>query len=530
MSKLPGRARRGGFVTTPHDASRSLTQLARASRRRKPWLTPHFGYALPLAPRLAAPSPAAWNNPVISVEKIGGTSMSSFADVLANIMLRNPERIYGRVYVVSAYAGVTNSLLEHKKTGEPGVYARFADGGDYAAALAVTTARLQEINAGLVPLGLDRARADGFLDKRMRELRAYLDSMRHVLASGYLRRGDVLLAAREMLAAVGEAHSAFNSVEILRQRGVPAHLMDLSGFDDDDPLTIDQRIHKSFQGVELERQVVVVTGYTKGIEGIMREFDRGYSEVTFSKIAVELGADEAVIHKEFHLSSADPKLVGTSNAVVVGRTNYDVADQLADVGMEAIHPKASKPMELAGIAIRLKNTFEPDHPGTLITKDYVGSQARIEVIAGSAQVTAIEIHDPLMVGAVGFDHGVMEIFRKHEISYILKATNANSITHVVWERSVTEGFLGELRAHYSVVSAVPSAMVCVIGTNIAFPGVLARATSALAENGININAVSQSLRQTNMQFVIERQDYARAVVALNTALCLHPPQPIEPKA
>jgi aspartate kinase len=449
--------------------------------------------------------------------------MSSFGDVLTNIMLRSPERIYGRIYVVSAYAGVTNQLLEHKKTGEPGVYAKFAEGGDYAAALAQTTARLQEINAGLVSLGLDRERADAFIERRMRELRAYLDSMRHVLASGYLRRTDVLLAAREMLAAVGEAHSAFNSVEILKAKGVRAHLLDLSGFDDDDPLTIDQRIHKSFLGVDLASQVVVVTGYTKGVEGIMREFDRGYSEVTFSKIAVELRADEAVIHKEFHLSSADPQLVGAGNAVVVGMTNYDVADQLADVGMEAIHPKASKPMELAGIAIRLKNTFEPDHPGTYITKSYVGREARIEVIAGSPAVTAIEIHDPLMVGAVGFDHGVMEIFRKHGVSYILKATNANSITHVVWEREVAAAFVDELRAHYSVVTAVPAAMVCVIGSNIAFPGVLARATAALADNGININAVSQSLRQTNMQFVIDRGDYKRAIVALNDALCINNP-------
>ena len=67
---------------------------------------------------------------MISVEKIGGTSMSAFEDVLRNIMLRDPKRVNGRVYVVSAYAGVTNQLLEHKKTGEPGVYARFAGGAD----------------------------------------------------------------------------------------------------------------------------------------------------------------------------------------------------------------------------------------------------------------------------------------------------------------------------------------------------------------------------------------------------------------
>jgi aspartate kinase len=460
---------------------------------------------------------------MISVEKIGGTSMSRFDDVLRNIILRDPKRVYGRVYVVSAYAGVTNQLLEHKKTGEQGVYAKFASGGDYAGALDVLTGKLKGINAELAPLGLDLELANGFLEKRMKALKAYLESMRHVLASGYLRRDSVLLAAREMLAAIGEAHSAFNSVEILKAKGVKAHLMDLSGFDDDDPLSIDERVHVSFQGVDIQTQVVVVTGYTKGVEGIMREFDRGYSEVTFSKVAVELEADEAVIHKEFHLSSADPEIVGPRNTVLVGMTNYDVADQLADVGMEAIHPKAAKPMELAGIAIRLKNTFEPDHPGTLITKGFVGKQARIEVIAGSAKVTAVEIHDPSMVGAVGFDLGVMEIFKQHGVSYILKATNANSITHVVWDKSITSAFIEELENRYEVVTAAPSAIVCAIGTNIAFPGVLARAAQALADSKINVNAVSQSLRQTSMQFVINRDDYKKAVIALNQALCLNPP-------
>jgi aspartate kinase len=180
-------------------------------------------------------------------------------------------------------------------------------------------------------------------------------------------------------------------------------------------------------------------------------------------------------------------------------------------------------MELAGIAIRLKNTFEPDHPGTLITKGYVGKQARIEIIAGSPKVTAVEIHDPLMVGTVGFDLGVMELFRKYGISYILKATNANSITHVVWDKVVTPAFLEELENTYEVVTVQPSAIVCVIGTNIAFPGVLARAAQVLAENRINVNAVSQSLRQTSMQFVVDRDAYKKAVAALNQALCLNPP-------
>jgi len=66
-----------------------------------------------------------------------------------------------------------------------------------------------------------------------------------------------------------------------------------------------------------------------------------------------------------------PGFSGDENCSPVGNTNYDVADQLADVGMEAIHPKASKPLEINNINLRIKNTFDPEHPGTLITKIYL---------------------------------------------------------------------------------------------------------------------------------------------------------------
>ena len=455
---------------------------------------------------------------LVSVEKIGGTSMSAFGDVLRHIMLYDKSRIYGRIYVVSAYSGVTNQLLEHKKTGEPGIYALFADGADYHAALDGLAVSLKKLNAGFAELGLPLDVADAFVDTRIGEVKKYLDAMHHVLASGYIRRQDVLLAAREVLASIGESHSAFNSVEILKANGVQALLLDLAGFHDDMAWSIDERIHNSFKGLDIERNVIVATGYTKGTEGIMREFDRGYSEVTFSKIAVEVRPGEAVIHKEFHLSSADPNIVGLENAVIVGATNYDVADQLADVGMEAI--------QLAGIPIRLKNTFEPEHPGTLISKDFVGERARVEIVTGSDKVTLVEIHDPSMVGTVGFDLGLMEIFCRHEISYILKATNANSIAHVLWESSVTPALIAELEARYEVVTVKPSAIVCAIGSNISIPGVLARAAQALADAGVNVNCVSQTLRQVNMQFIIERADYKKAIVALNHTLCVSPGTPV----
>ncbi len=459
---------------------------------------------------------------MLSIHKIGGTSMSKFEDVLQNIIIGQAagNDPYNRIFVVSAYNHVTNWLLEHKKTGEPGVYDLFVKSQDYKSALDALLQKLIEINHGLEGIKLDLDQADAFITDRIEQSRNYLVSLDEVLASGYVSKQNILLAAREILASIGEAHSAYNSVNIIRNNGLNATLVDLCGFHDTEYLTIDERISRAFTDLDCAKTIAVATGYTKGTEGIMREFDRGYSEVTFSKIAVEMKAAEAVIHKEYHLSSADPAIVGVDSSRPVGYTNFNVADQLADIGMEAIHPKASKPLEVAGINIRIKNTFEPDHPGTLITRDYMGEESKVEIISGTDKVTALEIHDPFMVGQVGYDMNLMKVIQRHKLSYILKSTNANSITMVFWERDITDAALMELRGLYHKVTRRDVALVCALGTNIAQPGSLAKAATALWENRINVEAVSQSLMQVNMQFVINRKDYKNAIIALNRALCV----------
>ncbi|MDR1516844.1 MAG: aspartate kinase, partial [Dysgonamonadaceae bacterium] len=321
---------------------------------------------------------------MLTVEKIGGTSMSQFQEVLHNIIRgnRKNDELYNRIFVVSAYNNVTNWLLEHKKTNEPGIYNKFLNGEDYSSALDAFCQRLLLINDGFADIGLDLKEARDFIRFRIDQAKTILYSLAKVLASGYVNRSDIYLAAREILSSIGEAHSGWNSANILNHNGINARFIDLCGFSENEPLTIDERIHKEFSGIEFNKVLCIATGYTKGVEGIMRAFDRGYSEVTFSKIAVEVKADEAVIHKEYHLSSADPKIVGMGHSVPVGHTNYIIADQLADIGMEAIHPKAAKPLELAGINIRIKNTFEPEHPGTLISREYISPEPRVEIVSG----------------------------------------------------------------------------------------------------------------------------------------------------
>jgi aspartate kinase len=458
-----------------------------------------------------------------TVEKIGGTSMSRFGELMNNVIIgnRSPGELYNRVFVVSAYGGITNLLLEDKKTGEPGVYGKFAAEENWEDALEVVREEMIKCNRSFADIKLDQQVADTFVNERIDGIRQCLSDLMRLRSFGHFKPEDYLLASREFLSAVGEAHSAFNSVMILCEQDINALFVDLSGWKDTDICSIEEMIIKNVKDIDFSACMPIVTGYVKCAEGIMNRFDRGYSEITFSKLAVLTDAAEGIIHKEFHLSTGDPKLMGLENVEIIGNTNFDIADQLADMGMEAIHSKASKEMELKNISIRIKNAFDPEHPGTLISRDYISPAARVEMICGRKDTLAIQVFDPEMVGECGYDWKLLESLKKYKISYIAKNTNANTINHLVPEKSKNiDKCLNKIIADFPTakVTAKEVAIVTVIGSNMKIPGFLARAASALSDAGVNILALDQSMRQINMQFIVERDDFESAQKALHREL------------
>ncbi|PND65907.1 aspartate kinase, partial [Escherichia coli] len=79
------------------------------------------------------------------------------------------------------------------------------------------------------------------------------------------------------------------------------------------------------------------------------------------------------------------------------RTNYDVADQLANLGMEAIHPGAGRGLRQSGIPLRVRNTFDREDGGTLVTGDYMSEKPRIEIVTGIRQLQALQFFEQDMV-------------------------------------------------------------------------------------------------------------------------------------
>ncbi|MCO7544926.1 aspartate kinase [Stutzerimonas nitrititolerans] len=461
-----------------------------------------------------------------TVEKIGGTSMSRFDELLDNIFIgqREGAQLYQRVFVVSAYSGMTNLLLEHKKTGEPGVYQRFADAqneGAWLEALQTVRQRMLEKNAELFSGDFEHHAADQFINSRIDDARECMSSLQRLCAYGHFQLSEHLMKVREMLASLGEAHSAFNAVLALKHRGINARMVDLTGWHCDSPLPFEDMVRESFEGVDLSRELVIATGYTHCAEGLMSTFDRGYSEITFAQIAAATGAREAIIHKEFHLSSADPNLVGADKVVTIGRTNYDVADQLSNLGMEAIHPRAAKTLRRAGIELRIKNAFEPEHAGTLISQDYKSEKPCVEIIAGRKDVFGIEVFDQDMLGDVAYDIEITKLLKQLKLYVVNKDSDANSITYYLsGSRKLINRAAKLIEEHYPAaeVTVHNVAIVSAIGSDLKVNGILAKTVAALAEAGISIQAVHQSIRQVEMQCVVNEEDYDAAIAALHRAL------------
>ncbi|MER9052330.1 hypothetical protein NKH89_35060 [Mesorhizobium sp. M0923] len=145
---------------------------------------------------------------------------------------------------------------------------------------------------------------------------------------------------REILVAQGEVHSAYNTVLLLRTLGVEAIFVDITGWRDETEMSLDTRIGTALSAIDLGKQLPVVTGYSRCPGGLVRLYGRGYTEVTFARIAVLTGAKEAIVHKEFHLSTADPKIVGIERVRAVGYSNYDVASQLSNLWKQFIRPRS----------------------------------------------------------------------------------------------------------------------------------------------------------------------------------------------
>jgi aspartate kinase len=152
----------------------------------------------------------------------------------------------------------------------------------------------------------------------------------------------------------------------------------------------------------------------------------------------------------------------------------------------------------------------------------VSSSPRVEIIAGSKGVYALELFDQDMAGRIELhDESILEVIRRFRARVVAKDVNANTITHyLACNLKTVKRIRRALEACYpeAEIDQKKVSIVSAIGSDLRVTGVLARAVAALADSGIGVQAMHQSMRQVDMQFVVEDAEYENAIKRLHAAL------------
>jgi aspartate kinase len=464
------------------------------------------------------------NNEVI---KIGGTSMTNMAAVLSAIIFQAQDKPKAvNSFIVSAYGagnpmesiiiprGVTDLLLEGKKNNEAGIYTHFVEGGDYHSEIQKAIAEFRRINTMYERFGLNINNANEFIEEEFENSIQYLSQLR---SETYNPKYANILA-RERLAAIGEIHAAFNLSIILTNRGLRNEFVNLSGFDcpSDPRLTIEQRVQQKIAGLN-DYKIKIVTGYTGGINGIMENYDRGYSEVTAALYAIECGAKILTILKEFALSSADPKIV--KNVVQILQADYRFANELSMIGMEAIHPKIARMLELAGIDISVKNILKLDSSATIISGKKIEYEPRVQMVTGTEKITIVTLENPSMGSGTNYLARIAQAFSGYNVLSI--SSDANKISIIIETKEFDKNGIKErLESEFpnddnNTLNYEGGSLIIAAGTNLNQKGIFARASKALGDSDINIISASQPSNPNSIQFAVAERDYRNGIQAIH---------------
>lgn len=457
----------------------------------------------------------------VIAHKFGGTSVADAARIraVAAIVLGQRGR---QVVVVSAMRGVTDALiaLAHRAAARDPTWPQAADALEQRHAQTVT--ELLAERAGPV---LDWLRA------QFCELRELL----HALALLKTPSAEALA----YIQGLGEVFSARIVAAYLAQvagRAVPwLDAREVLGVRHEDMGAVvdwdDSRARLAAWRAQHEAPLVVVTGFVaRDAEGRATTLGRNGSDYSGAIFAALFDAREVQIWTDVDgVLSADPRLV--PEAVLVPELTYAEACELAYFGARVIHPQTMAPAIARDIPIRIRNTFNPDHPGSTIS----ARAAREPPVKGTTVIgglALVSVEGAGMIGVPGTAERVFAALHRAGISVVMisQGSSEHSICCVVGDADAAravdelrEAFARELaRGQIADVAAEREiSVLAVVGEGMAgTPGIAARLFDALARARVNVRAIAQGASERNISVAIDSAAATRALRAVHAGFYL----------
>ena len=325
--------------------------------------------------------------------------------------------------------------------------------------------------------------------------------------------------SQDELASRGEYFSARLMAEYLGYEFVDAARWIKFKFDG----TVDQDAsYAALRSLAEDRKVVIPGFYGVMPDGHIRTFSRGGSDITGALAAAALNAD--VYENWTDVSGilmADPRIV--PDPLPIERITYNELRELSFVGAQVLHEGTVFPVREKNIPLNIRNTNDPDHPGTLIMESFddVDDGRLITGIAGRKNYSIITIAKSGMSSSVGTFRQVFEVFERHGVSIEYAPSGIDCLSLVVSSEKVAPclySILGELekQLHPDNLRVTENiSIVAAVGRKMAFrPGTSGRIFAALGEHGINIRMISQGPDELNIIVGVDTKDFAPAIQVL----------------
>ncbi len=454
--------------------------------------------------------------------KFGGTSVGDGPRIrnVAKLAKRYRDEGSEVIVVASAMTGVTDRLYEMAQT-------------------AKETCSIADIERSFSEVSLRHAKAieEAIDDPSIRRevsaaIEQRLAELKNALA-GVCYLGELTNRSLAYIYSFGERMSVPILSGSLRSMGVKsvpltggeAGLITDSKFESarPDPIT-DTKVKEKLLPLLKDGVLPVVTGFVAANEkGIITVLGRGGSDYSASIIGAAIDADEIWVYTDVNgIMTTDPRIVPEARTLPV--VTYLEAMEMSYFGAKVLHPKTIEPAVKKGIPVRVLNTFQPDHPGTVVLmKDASGDGNLIKAVTMIKNIALINISGAALSGTPGTAGRIFTALGREDINVIMisQASSEFNVSLAV-DGAQADKAIAALQKEFSgnLVSNVTCnnnvCVIAVVGERMAgSPGVAGRLFMALGDKGINIRMISQGSSEANISFVVNKED------AQNTVRVLH---------
>ncbi|MDR2362395.1 MAG: bifunctional aspartate kinase/homoserine dehydrogenase I [Prevotellaceae bacterium] len=455
----------------------------------------------------------------MQVLKFGGSSVATSENINKVIAIVKAAMNRDKtICVLSAIGGCTDMLIRIGKLAESG-------DRDYEPLVDALEQRHYALIDDLI--------APDFHENITEKITGLFDELRGVLNGVFLIR-EISHATMDLIMSFGELFSTFILAEKFSSTGISCKWIDARELIKTEYSRKQNVVIKeeTFRQIKLllagnNCKLYIVPGFIASDKtNRTTTLGRGGSDYTASLIAVATEARRLEIWTDVDgMMTADPRIV--PDARTIAHISYKEASELSHFGAKVIYPPTIQPVIDSGIPILVKNTFAPEHAGTLIERNPPEGTGKIKGLSGNSHIALLSMEGSGMVGVPGYSSRLFDVLAKNQINIILitQASSVNTMLVAIEEADAEKAKQAgdELFAYEISLKKIEPlkvekgfSIISLVGDDMKNQsGAGGRMFEAIGSKGISIRAIAQGSSEKNISAVVLTEDFDETIQAIH---------------